>query len=68
MFWLENKGSRGGIHQYAAQARPQIDTARAGKYPFLFEFGQRGFQLPEALVFRAVIGPFLVIDDCLHRH
>jgi hypothetical protein len=30
----EIKGLRGGVHQYAAQARLQIDTARAKKDPF----------------------------------
>ena len=25
---------RGGVHRYAAQARPEIDTARAEKDPF----------------------------------
>jgi hypothetical protein len=33
----EIKGLRGGVHRYAAQASPQIDTARAEKRPFLTE-------------------------------
>jgi len=30
----EIKGLRGGIHRYAAQVNPQIDTARAEKNRF----------------------------------
>ena len=30
----EIKELRGGVHRYAAQAIPQIDTARAEKNPF----------------------------------
>jgi hypothetical protein len=30
----EIKGLRGGVHQYAAQVKPQIDAARAGKDRF----------------------------------
>jgi hypothetical protein len=30
----EIKGLRGGVHRYAAQVRPQIDTARAEKDRF----------------------------------
>ena len=33
----EIKGLRGGVHRYAAQASPQIDTARAKKHPFRTE-------------------------------
>jgi len=33
----EIKGLRGGVLLYAAQARPQIDTARAKKHPFRME-------------------------------
>jgi hypothetical protein len=33
----EIKGLRGGVHRYAAQASPQIDTARAEKNPFRTE-------------------------------
>ena len=34
---MEIKELRGGVHQYAAQARPKIDTARAEKNPFRTE-------------------------------
>jgi hypothetical protein len=30
----ESKGLRGGVHGYAAQGSPKIDTARAEKNPF----------------------------------
>ena len=33
----EIKGLRGGVHVYAAQVSPQIDTARAEKDPFWTE-------------------------------
>jgi len=33
----EIKELRGGVRLYAAQARPQIDTARAKKHPFRTE-------------------------------
>ena len=28
---------RGGVHKYAAQARPKVDAARAEKHPFRTE-------------------------------
>ncbi len=31
------KGLRGGVHGYAAQARPKIDAARGKKHPFRTE-------------------------------
>jgi hypothetical protein len=31
------EGLRGGVHGYAAQASPKIDTARAEKDPFRME-------------------------------
>jgi len=31
---IKIKGLRGGVHRYAAQANPQIDTARAEKNRF----------------------------------
>jgi len=30
----EIKGLRGGVHWYAAQAKPKIDAARGKKHPF----------------------------------
>jgi hypothetical protein len=33
----EIEGLRGGVHRYAAQARPKIDTARAKKNPYRTE-------------------------------
>ncbi len=33
----EIEGLRGGVHQYAAQVTPKIDTARAEKDPFRTE-------------------------------
>jgi hypothetical protein len=33
----EIKGLRGGVHRYAAQARPKIDAARGEKHPFRTE-------------------------------
>jgi len=33
----EIKGLRGGVHGYAAQARPKIDAAKVEKDPFRME-------------------------------
>jgi hypothetical protein len=33
----EIKALRGGVHRYAAQAKPKIDTARGKKLPFRME-------------------------------
>ena len=49
---------RGGVHRYAAQAIPQIDTARTEKNPF---------RMKTSSIFITVINPLVEVFKCFQQ-